>query len=208
MARRAAKKTGYHHGDLRRALIDAALELVAREGPGAVSLRELAARVGVTHAAPYRHFKNKEELFATVAEEGFKMFRDALIAGRDRGGSSSREQLVQTGIAYVRFAVEHPGHFKVMFSRLGDPQSDVPGVVDEGATAFQVLVDCIIAAQAAGVLRPGDPLQQSLFAWSGVHGLSMLLVEGSLKTMGIEVPVEAHARQLSEDLIDGLTARK
>jgi AcrR family transcriptional regulator len=208
MAPRAAKKkTGYHHGDLRRALLDAALELVAREGTGAVALRELAARVGVTHAAPYRHFKNKEALFATVAEEGFKLFHDALVAGRDAAGKGDRARLIGTGVAYVRFAVDHPGHFKVMFSHLGDKQSDVPGVVDEGMTAFMVLFDCIVAAQASGTLKPGDPLQQSLFAWSGVHGLSMLLVEQALGSVGIDEPVEAQAARISAALIDGLAPR-
>jgi AcrR family transcriptional regulator len=193
MARRIARKGRYHHGALRRALIDAAIAWVAREGTGGVSLRELAARVGVSHAAPYRHFSNKEALFATVAEEGFTMFRDARLAA--------------TGVAYVRFAVDHPGHFKVMFSHLGAPPEDVPNLTAEGASAFQVLFDCVVGAQAAGVLRPGNPLQQSLFAWSGVHGLAMLLVEKCLTPLGLDVPIDKNARRFAEDLIDGLAPR-
>jgi AcrR family transcriptional regulator len=207
MSRRVAKKARYHHGDLRRALIDAAIAWVASEGTGGVSLRELAARVGVSHAAPYRHFSNKEALFATVAEEGFRMFRDALIAARDAAGGSPRARLVATGVAYVRFAVDHPGHFKVMFSHVGQPHADVPNLTTEGASAFQVLFDCVVAAQAALVLRPTDPLQQALFAWSGVHGLAMLLVEKCLTPLGLDVPIDEQARWVAEDLIDGLASR-
>ena len=110
--------------------------------------------------------------------------------------------------AGLRFAVDHPGHFKVMFSHLGDKESEVPGVVDEGMTAFMVLFNCIVAGQASGTLKPGDPLQHSLFAWSGVHGLSMLLVEKALGSVGIEEPIEVQAGRISEALIDGLAPRK
>jgi AcrR family transcriptional regulator len=204
--RRTAKKS-YHHGDLRRALLDAALAVVAREGTGAVSLRELAARVGVSHAAPYRHFGSKEILFATVAEEGFKLFRETLIAGRDAAGEDPRARLVGTGVAYVRFAVDHPGHFKVMFTHVGDPPEEVPNLAAEGNTAFMVLFDCIVAAQTAKVLRPGDPLQQSLFAWSGVHGLAMLTIEQAVPPDTFPYEISDQARQLTEDLIDGLAPR-
>src|SRR4051794_24052197 len=115
---RTAKKSTYHHGDLRSALLQTATDMVAKEGTGAVSLRDLAQRVGVTHAAPYRHFKDKDALFATLAEEGFRLLREAMILERDRAGYDALPRLIATGVGYVRFATSHPGHFKVMFSHL------------------------------------------------------------------------------------------
>jgi AcrR family transcriptional regulator len=208
MPRQRAKKPAYHHGDLRRALIDAALVWVAREGTGAVSLRELAETVGVSHAAPYRHFRNKELLFTAVAGEGFKMLRDAMVAERDRAGKNPRARLLATGVAYVRFAVAHPGHFKVMFSHVAKPPAEAPGTGLEGADAFGVLLEAVVAAQAARELRKGDATKQALFAWSGVHGLSSLIIEHCLAPLGLTGAPETQARWLVEMLVDGLGARR
>src|SRR5262245_4881527 len=109
-----AKKRAYHHGDLRRALLDAALELVSSKGVQALTLREVARRAGVTHAAPYHHFPSKEALFAAVATEGFRDLAAAMraaLSGR-RGPFASLRAI---GVAYVRFATEHPAHFRIMF---------------------------------------------------------------------------------------------
>src|SRR4051794_22103421 len=105
----------YHHGDLRRTLLDAALGIVEKAGPGALSLRELARRAGVSHAAPYRHFPSREALLGALAVEGFR----GLGAEMQACAGDERDPLPRfraLGLAYVRYAVAHPGHFKVMFS--------------------------------------------------------------------------------------------
>jgi AcrR family transcriptional regulator len=205
--RRPPKKAGYHHGDLRRALIDTALDIVAKQGPGAVSLRGLAQRLGVSHAAPYRHFRDKESLLAALAEEGFRQFREALEAARDRAGSDARERLLATGVAYVQFATSHRSYFAVMFSHLGAPPPDVPGLALEGGSAFTVLLDAITAAQRAGAVRDGDPMPLAIFAWSSVHGLATLLVERCLEPLGIDATPAALAKPLVEDILVGLGPR-
>ena len=205
--RRPAKKVGYHHGDLRRALIDTALDLIARDGPEAITLRDLATKLGVTHAAPYRHFRDKTSLLSAVAEEGFRHLREAMIDARDAAGSLPASRLAATGIAYIRFATSHQGHFAVMFSRLGAPPPDVPGLPQEASSAFGVLLECVIDAQRAGAVRGGDPMQHALFAWSSVHGLATLLVESCLEPFRLDVSPDALARRVVDDILVGLAPR-
>src|SRR5947207_11340311 len=100
----------YHHGDLRRALMAAAIEAIGEHGPAAVSLRDLARRANVSHAAPAHHFKDKAGLLTAIAVDGYDMLGDALRADAGQAGP-----LLDVGASYVRFALEHPAHFEVMF---------------------------------------------------------------------------------------------
>ncbi|RKH08417.1 TetR/AcrR family transcriptional regulator [Corallococcus sp. CA053C] len=175
---KAADKARYHHGDLRQALVDAALTLISEEGFGALTLREVARRAGVTHAAPYRHFADKEALLEAVSQQGFRtMSRE--MRERMARVSGPLEQLSAAGVAYVLFAVRHPPHFRVMFGPhfTRPPQ---PDAAEEGTNAFQLLVGCIEAGQAAGLLRAGESRRLTLTAWSLVHGLASLLVDRQL----------------------------
>ena len=106
---RVTGERGYHHGDLRRAVLDAALEMIATDGPAAVSLRELARRAQVSHAAPAHHFKDKAGLLTAIAVEGYRLLGDALTAASSVG----QRRLLETGVAYVQFALDHPAHFAV-----------------------------------------------------------------------------------------------
>src|SRR5258708_6887496 len=115
---RVPRKKSYHHGDLRRALLDAALALLEKSGVEALTLREGARRVGVTAGAPYHHFADKEAIVASVAEEGFVELGEAMAAARDAADPASR--LGAMGRSYVRFAVAHPAHFRVMFGKMVD----------------------------------------------------------------------------------------
>jgi AcrR family transcriptional regulator len=201
---KSKKKRAYHHGDLRRALLDEATALIAREGTAAVSLRELSERVGVSHAAAYRHFANKEALFASVAEEGFRTLKEAEVAARDAAGPDARARLSAIGVAYIGFAVAHTGHFKVMFSHLGTSYSDVPGLAVEGEAAFAVVVEAVAAAQAAGAARGGDVLRLAVFAWASVHGFAHLLIEQALDDVNLGGDTAERARWLVEQVFDGL----
>jgi AcrR family transcriptional regulator len=202
--KKTADKPRYHHGDLRRALLDASLALISEEGFGALSLREVARRAGVTHAAPYRHFPDKEALLAAVAEEGFRAMT-ARMKERMVLETTPDGRLLACGVAYVLFAMEHPAHFRVMF---GPHFSHPPDLGAEGGDtdSFGLLVGSLSEAQRAGMVREGDIQPLALSCWSMVHGLASLLVDGLLARSGITTvaQAEALAEQTVRVLLHGL----
>ena len=199
---RAPRKKSYHHGDLRRALLDAALALLEKSGVEALTLREVARRVGVTSGAPYHHFADKEAIVAAVAEEGFVELSEAMLAARDAAAPASR--LGAMGRSYVRFAVAHPAHFRVMFGKMVDVPR-YPALHAAADRAFATLLDSIVAAQGAGLVRPGNPTELALLAWSTVHGLSMLWIEGAVHGPGCEdVTIDTLADAATAMLVRGL----
>jgi AcrR family transcriptional regulator len=167
----------YHHGDLRRALLLEAVRTIHAEGAAALTLRGVGDRLGVSRTALYRHFADKQALLDEVAIEGFRMLRAALQEAWGRGGRAGFDEM---GLAYVHFALTHPSHYRVMFGGLsekGEPRLDGG---DESADAFQVLVDAIVAEQAAGRMRREDPQALALYIWAMVHGVAMLALDGLL----------------------------
>jgi len=178
----SSKSKPYHHGDLRHALIEASLALIAEEGFAALTLREVARRAGVTHAAPYRHFADKEALLAAVAEEGFRAMAAQMRERMDRE-TGPTQRLFACGVAYVLFAIQHPAHFRVMFGPHFTRRVDHQTLAQEGGNAFGLLVQSIIEGQKAGELREGEPMPLALMSWSLVHGLASLLVDGQLQNI-------------------------
>jgi AcrR family transcriptional regulator len=200
--KKVADKEHYHHGDLRRALLDASLELISKEGFAALSLREVARRAGVTHAAPYRHFADKEALLAAVAEEGFRAMTARMRQVMAREPTPMR-RLMACGVAYVLFAVENAAHFRVMFGpHFTRPL--VPSDAQEAGNSFKVLMDAILEAQRAGEIREGEPQALALTCWSLVHGLASLWVDGLLAHTGMSMGVEALAWEHTRMLMRGL----
>lgn len=162
----------YHHGDLRRAVLDAAVAAIGASGPAAISLRDLARRAGVSHAGPAHHFGDKAGVLTALAAEGFEQLADALDAAqRDTG------DFLEVGVAYVRFAVEYRAHFEVMFRpELFHP--DDPAVSSARARANTALVDGIRSVRAP---KTGpDDQHAELAAWSLVHGFATLWLTGAL----------------------------
>jgi AcrR family transcriptional regulator len=166
----------YHHANLRKTLLDAAVALIGEVGPRAFTLREVARRAGVSHNAPYRHFASKDELLAAVAVEGFDRMT-AVMEKAMKPGNSPLERLQLCGCGYVEFALRWPQHLLVMFDLPVRARNDCEAV---GANAFQVLLDCITEAQRAGDLAAGDPLPSAWTAWSLVHGIAKLANSGNL----------------------------
>ena len=156
----------YHHGDLPRALLDAAVEAIAEVGPAAVSLRDLARRTGVSHAAPTHHFGDKAGLLTAVAADGFRRLAATLRETYEATGS-----FLEVGVAYVRFAVTHRAHFEVMF-RPELYRTDDPELVRAREQARALLHPP--AAEAANRPDGGDDLRAGVAAWSLVHGLATL----------------------------------
>jgi AcrR family transcriptional regulator len=167
-------KRPYHHANLKQSLLDAAVVLLGEAGPQGFTLREVARRAGVSHNAPYRHFKDKDDLVAAVAAEGFDRLTESMKEAMVKGGSAA-ERLRLTGRGYVEFAIQRPQHLAAMFEA---PPTEGSGAA--GGRAFQVLLDAISAVQAEGGLPPGDPLGFAVAAWAAVHGLAKLSISGRL----------------------------
>ena len=168
----------YHHGNLRVALLDAAIHLIAEVGPAGFNLREVARRAGVSHNAPYRHFRNRDDLMAAVAEQGFRELTQAMLGGAG-SQASARDRLKQAGLAYVRFALRRPQHFAIIFDAPNFTTKH-PDSADASARAFGTLVTFVEACQQEGSLPRGDTLQLALVAWCTVHGIAKLAIAGRL----------------------------
>jgi AcrR family transcriptional regulator len=188
---RAKPAGSYHHGDLRRALLAAALELVAEKGPRGFTMSEAAKRAGVSAAAPYRHFTDKEALLAEVAEQGFVALGQALdrIAAR---GRDPVDLLVRLGRGYVRWAVANPDHYKVMFDDAYGAE-DFTDVRPAGRHTFLVLLNAIESGQRAGVVKAQDPRAVAGPLWSVIHGIALLQIGQKLRAVGIKEGAEALA---------------
>jgi AcrR family transcriptional regulator len=198
------KRAGqYHHGDLRRALIEQALRIVDRDGAEGLTLRGVGAALAVSRTALYRHFADKEALLAAVASEGFRLLREALLEGWEREGRGSAG-FEAMGAAYLRFAVEHPAHYRVMFGRFVDSGERDPALEAESETAFGALVDALTAMQRDGLARADDPLLQARFVWSVTHGIAMLVIDGQLR--GCDEDGTALNRYAAERLRQALSA--
>jgi AcrR family transcriptional regulator len=170
----------YHHGNLRQAVLEAAVQLLEEGGLGALSIREAARLAGVTHQAPYRHFSDKAELVAAVALEGFRKLHESVGAARALAGDDASARLDAAGVAYVKFAVDHPAHFRLMFGADVGDKSQYPQLRAAADALMGTLVQTIVEAQRAGAVRAGDPLDLALTGWATVHGLCSLTIEGPL----------------------------
>lgn len=184
----ASRKAGYHHGDLRNALLAATLKLVAKHGVEAFSLREAARAVGVSAAAAYRHFEDRSALLKALAHEGLGRLalemEEAIAAAPGAAGSPARAaaELTRIGAAYVEFAVAHPAQFRVMFGPWCDLRDEVaPELLPLGRDPLRVLVETLDGMVRAGAITPSSREGAEITAWSAVHGLASLLVEGGLR---------------------------
>ena len=181
-------KPSYHHGDLRRALVDAAVQLTGEAGIESLTLREIGLRVGVSRAAPYRHFRDKADLLAAVAHEGFRLLRRDLEAVLDTAQAGEVEMLVALSKAYVGFGVRHPAHYRTMFGLPWGHKAQYPALAKEGEATSQILVERIIQGQAAGHLVPGHPHQMARVVWSLLHGVVLLSEDEHLSGSSTERP--------------------
>jgi AcrR family transcriptional regulator len=179
--RTTARKQAYHHGDLERALVDAAVTVIRDEGIGALTLRGVGARLGVSRTALYRHFDDKGALLARVAAEGFKQFHEALAAARARAAKRRADPLPAMGAAYMRFALSNPSHYQTMFSGVLTDWERYPELAKHGAAAFNILLDTIREEQQREQIGAGSPLDLAEITWSLMHGLATLGLAGQLQ---------------------------
>ena len=184
----------YHHGDLRRALLDAAAAVLADAGVAALSLRDLARRVGVSAAAPYHHFANKAALVDALAEDMMARLDGALADAAARA-TDPLAQARAVGVAYVQFAVAHPDGFRLAFRpELGTPVAELIGG-DDAVPAEEPGFRHLWAAVTALGFSGDERADAALSAWALVHGLAALLVDGPLQPLAGE---PARVRALAE----------
>jgi AcrR family transcriptional regulator len=199
--------TQYHHGDLREALLRAAEDLVRRHGVNQVSLRAIARAAGVSHAAPYHHFADLDDLLAHAAASGFVRLREAMLEPHSPDAATPIERLQRAGISYVRFAAENPELYRLMFSdRLRDVREH-PELASASAAAYRALGELLTppGGNAPKVEAASDPSPQARAAWATVHGLAMLLIDGRLDVDPEQTEqVEAVAREVTDVLGPGL----
>jgi len=169
----------YHHGNLRRALLDEALVTIRDEGVDALTLREIGGKLGVSRTALYRHFADKRALLAAVATEGFRTLRQQLVAAWEEGGRGLAA-FEAMGVAYIRFAVANPSHYRVMFGGFVDSPERDRDLAAEAGGAFQALVDALGALQRDSIVRADDTAVTAQFVWAVVHGVAMLGIDGQL----------------------------
>jgi AcrR family transcriptional regulator len=182
----------YHHGDLKNALIKAGIQVLAKEGVSALSLRKVARKAGVSHAAPYAHFADKQALIAAISTEGYRrLYEQVATAGRQYRGDPLR-QLVEGAWAYVEFALDDPAHFRITLSGVVEKEKDYPALVEMTNQSFALVVEIVTACQAAGILKAGPADLMAVSIWSAIHGLVSLILEG----------------QISHTLLEHFTARE
>ena len=169
-----AKKRTYHHGDLARALVETAVQMIQDEGVQALTLRGVGSRLGVSRTALYRHFDDKEALLARVAAEGFKAFHDALAAATARARASHADPMRAMSAAYIHFARVNPSHYQTMFSGVLTDWTGYPDLRRHAEAAFNVLLDAVRAGQQEGRIGPGNPVELAEITWAMSHGIATL----------------------------------
>ena len=178
--------TTYHHGDLKNALIKAGVEILAREGVGGLSLRKVAKQAGVSHAAPYSHFADKQALIAAISTEGFKQLYSQIESVLEKHQGDPETLLIETAWTYVQFALNAPDRFKLMFSSVLEKEKEYPDFVEISQRNFQQLVDIVEICQQAGILKAGELEFLALSVWGTVHGFISLLLEGQISHTVLE----------------------
>lgn len=197
----------YHHGDLRRALLDAALRHIDQDGPQGFSMSQLAKEVGVSSGAPYRHFKDKADLLSALALEGIGLAEQIILEEAARVGPGPLESFRARGIATVIFAIRHPAHLRVMYAPELMDVSAHPSLAQLLDTNDQAAEDLLAQAREDGEVDPTHPAATLLTAQATMYGLARLFVDGRLSPMS-EAEARELAMQVTEVLGHGLQPRK
>lgn len=197
-------RRGYHHGNLREALITAALDLIGQKGPAGFTFAEAARHAGVSAAAPYRHFRDRDALMADVAKRGFELFSQRLEAAWDNAKPSPLRALERMGIAYLAFAREEPAYFSAMFeSGLSTSQhAELMQAGEQAIGALRKACEAIVATLPAEKRPP--PMMMALHIWSLSHGIASLFARGDKARRTLPMPPEELLEAATLIYLDGL----
>jgi len=174
------RKGAYHHGNLKNALIKAGVDLLAKEGVAGLSIRRVAQKAGVSRAAPYAHFADKQALIAAISTEGYSRLFDAMERVADRHRDDPGAKLVDGAWAYLKFALDDPDHFKVTTSGAVEREKDYPALVEMSENCFSLVLRIVEECQACGILREGPADLVAVSVWSLMHGLISLVLENQI----------------------------
>jgi AcrR family transcriptional regulator len=177
MPRPVSKKKTYHHGDLKNALIEAGADILSKEGVSALSLRKVAQKAGVSHAAPYAHFADKQALIAAISTAGYQKLYEQIARAADQYRAEPLRRFVEASWAYVQFALDEPDQFKVTLSGMIEKEQDYPAFVETAQQTFGLVVEVVEQCQQAGILRPGVSDLTAVSVWALIHGFVTLLTE-------------------------------
>lgn len=197
--------SAYHHGDLRAALLAEAAAMIADGGVASVTMRAISRRLGVSRAAPYRHFPDKSALLVAVAAAGFERLNDRLQSVDAGAPRASIERFRRMGEEYVRFALENPAHYRLMYGKEALTRQDLPELREAADALLALLVGVIQAHQRSGGIKRQDSQAQAYVAWSAMHGLASLVIEGQIEAT---VDVDELVRQTTRTLLDGMRVRR
>ncbi|MCP4723376.1 MAG: TetR/AcrR family transcriptional regulator [Desulfobacteraceae bacterium] len=176
-------KKNYHHGDLRRKLLDTALKIISEHGLEKVSMRGLGVRLGVSRTAPYRHFAGKSALLCAIAEDGYKKLTKAMNQKNQQLTDDPVTRLNNTGIAYVEFAIANPVHYRIMFGNEILENDRTPELVTEAEKSFNELLFAVKVCQEEKFVKPLNPHIIANLLWSMTHGISTLLIDGQIQAV-------------------------
>lgn len=192
-------KDTYHHGDLGQALVGAVRQLIERDGPANFSISEACKLAGVSTAAPYKHFKDKQDILRHVARSGFEDMTKGMAAAREDRTKGQVHVITEMGKAYVHFALAHSGTFRLMFGSSPNVKED-PAVNDKGHTCF-----CTLINEVADYLGPGSDevqaKQLAILLWTFVHGVASLAIDGDYEAADIPVDVDQLVEFASAQLL-------
>jgi AcrR family transcriptional regulator len=175
------KTKPYHHGDLRNALIQAGLEILAEGGSQELDLRKVARRAGVSHAAPYRHFVDKQALIAAINEEGFHLLAERIDSTLHEVSDEPIEQLLGVALAYVRFAQENPWLMREMFSGITIERETFESLHTASKSVYRLYTEVIRSGQERGKIVDSDPTALAGVLWSVLHGLATLIIDNQMR---------------------------
>lgn len=202
------EKDTYHHGDLRQEIIKEALSWIESENIDRLSLRGIARKIGVSHNAPYRHFVDKNSLLAAIATEGFQQLSQTLQQILNNTSDNPQQQLEAIGVAYIKFALNNVGYYRVMFGSFRSCDGEDPSLEIAAQEAFNVLVDVIKQGQQTRAFANKDTLQLTRACWSLVHGVSMLAIDRQLALATDDSVIELASlatRMMSQGLSSDIT---
>lgn len=207
MTTKAATQKPYHHGDLHGEILCAARELLEENTAASLSLRAVAKKVGVSHTAPYRHFKDKEDLLAGIATHGYDELAAQLAEAVESHPDDPAAQLQEAGHRYVQLALNCPQCTQLMFSGILPCDDTYPELKVSGDTAFDGLKTIIEEGQALGVFKKGDVELLALTAWSAIHGLTLLLIGGNLPDiLSMPADIRPLTFAVTTTMLEGLKA--
>jgi AcrR family transcriptional regulator len=177
----------YHHGDLKNSLIQAGIEILANEGLPGLTLRKAARVAGVSHAAPYAHFADKQALIAAISTEGYRRFFVQITQVAERYAGDPLRQFIEGAWSYLRFALDDPAHFRITFSGVVANEKDYPALVEATEQSFDTVMRIVSRCQEVGILSAQTPTDLlAVSVWSTVHGLASLQLTGQISHRVLE----------------------